>query len=178
MIPVVTTPRLTLRPFQTGDVPELHSTLQAAGVLRYFPSTKPPSFEAVERLIQGQHDHWEQHGYGWWAVTMGASQGDLLGWCGLGYLTETDEVEVAYLMGKPYWGRGLATEAAREALRFGFEKLRVEEIVGIVHPENKASQRVLAKLGLLFLEENRYFGMDVHRYRIDLAQYTGVAAAR
>jgi RimJ/RimL family protein N-acetyltransferase len=76
------------------------------------------------------------------------------------------EVEVDFLLGKSYWGKGYATEAGEAALNFAFEKLGLDEIVGIVHPENKASRRVLEKLGLRLTSRTRYFGMDVCRYAV------------
>ena len=172
LIPTFTTARLTLRPFTEDDVEPLRRVMGDREVLRYFPSSDPPSRERIERLIQFQLRHWEEHGYGWWAVMLQreAQLGEplvelpLIGWAGLQYLPETDETEVGYLLGKPYWGRGLATEAARESVRFGFEDLGIETIVGVVHPENIASQRVLEKAGLSFVEEANYFGMDVRRY--------------
>jgi ribosomal-protein-alanine N-acetyltransferase len=145
-------------------------------VLRYFPNTDPPARDQVERLIQGQLKHWKQHGYGWWAVcaadlAVDAAQlpsvppsAPLIGWAGLQYLPETDETEVGYLLDRGYWGRGLATEAARTSVQFGFEYLGMKTIVGIVHPENIASQRVLEKAGLAYVERAHYFGMDVYRY--------------
>jgi len=96
---------------------------------------------------------------------------EFIGWCGLQYLPETEEVEVAYLLGKAYWGKGIATEAAQASLRYGFEDLGLESIVGIVHLENKASQRVLEKLGLTFVEQANYFGMECYRYLIERSSY-------
>jgi ribosomal-protein-alanine N-acetyltransferase len=137
-------------------------------VLRYFPTSQPPPRDRVERLIQAQLEHWDQHGYGWWAVIAGPREGEgtLIGWAGLQYLPETDETEVGYLLDRAYWGRGLATEAARESVRFGFEERALPSIVGVVHPENIASQRVLEKAGLAYVEAAHYFGMDVYRYLI------------
>jgi len=156
-------------------------------VMRYFPNPDPPARDQVERLIQFQLSHWKQHGYGWWAVCasdvaahsalerLGVPQNPpqnpsrnaaLIGWAGLQYLPETGEIEVGYLLGRDYWGRGLATEAARTSVQFGFEDLGIETIVGIVHPENIASQRVLEKAGLAYVERAHYFGMDVYRYLV------------
>ena len=73
-------------------------------------------------------------------------------------------MEVGYLLSRRHWGQGLATEGAQAALRFGVETLQLGSIVGIVHPENIASQRVLAKAGLTFINEADYFGMHVCRY--------------
>lgn len=163
--------------------------LAEEGVLRYFPVTTPPPLERVRRLVSGQLDHWDERGYGWWAVESrvsdltrvsgparvrdeGPVEGPLIGWAGLTYLPETDEIEVAYLLGKPFWGRGLATEAARASLRYGFEHLEIETIVGIVHPDNLASRRVLEKVGLSFVERAHYFGMDVLRYTLDRSAWS------
>jgi RimJ/RimL family protein N-acetyltransferase len=55
--------------------------------------------------------------------------------------------------GSEFWGRGLATEAGREALQHGFEHLGLQEIVAFTLPANKRSRRVMEKLGLVFSEE-------------------------
>lgn len=164
-IPIRKTAHLVLRPFTEVDLDPLYQVMNDREVLRYFPSSDPPSRAQIERLIQFQLKHWEKHGYGWWAVAVADSPNPpLIGWAGLQYLPETDEIEVGYLLDKAHWGRGLATEAARESVRFGFDDLGIETIVGVVHPENIASQRVLEKTGLTFVEETNYFGMDVRRY--------------
>jgi len=147
-------------------------------VLRYFPSPLPPPYERVERLVQEQLDHWQDHGYGWWALEVRRTgdalrrPGVFIGWAGLQYLPETDETEVGYLLGTAYWGQGLATEAARESVRFGFEELDLPEIVGIVHPDNVASQRVLEKAGLSRVERTVYFNMDCYRYAARRSAWT------
>jgi ribosomal-protein-alanine N-acetyltransferase len=174
-IPTIKTDRLILRPFTEHDAEGLHRILAQEGVLRYFPSTDPPPLDRVQKFIVAQLARWEEHGFGWWAVEP-KSKGGIIGWNGLQYLTETEEVEIAYLLAKPPWGKGLATEGAREGLKYGFETLELERIVGIVHPENIASQRVLEKLGLTFANEAEYFGMNVYRYVIDIAAYTRVIA--
>jgi ribosomal-protein-alanine N-acetyltransferase len=167
-IPTRTTAHLTLRPFSEDDVDPLHAVMSDPEVLRYFPSSNPPTREQIERLIRFQLKHWDQHGYGWWAVCVSGPDGEtpLIGWAGLQYLPETDEIEVGYLLDKAHWGRGLATEAASSSVRFGFDDLGIETLIGVVHPENVASQRVLEKTGLSFVERSNYFGMDVFRYTI------------
>jgi RimJ/RimL family protein N-acetyltransferase len=176
-IPTITTSRLALRPFTERDVEPLHTILGAEGILRYFPQTDPPSRERVERLIAGQLKHWQEWGYGWWAVEPRPGN-ELAGWAGLQYLPDTDEVEVGYLLGKSYWGRGLATEAAGASLGYGFARLEVQEIVGIVHPENVASQRVLEKIGMRFVERAEYFGMECKRYLMEREAFEGARACR
>jgi RimJ/RimL family protein N-acetyltransferase/N-acetylglutamate synthase-like GNAT family acetyltransferase len=162
-IPTLTTPRLTLRPFTEADVEPLHRILNEDGILRYFPRPEPPDLARVQHLVGGQLQHWEEHGLGWWAVEL-RSTGELLGWNGLQYLPDTEEVEVGYLLSRRRWGQGLATEGAQAALRFGIETPRLGSIIGVVHPENIASQRVLEKAGLTLINEADYFGMHVCRY--------------
>jgi len=175
-IPIVTTDRLVLRAFTDEDVEPLHALLGTGDVMRYFPNTSPPPLEAVRRLVSGQLKHWEKYGYGWWAVEL-PGQASLIGWNGLGLLPETGEVEVAYLLGKAFWGQGYATEGARASVRFGFRTIGLESIIAIVHPENTASQHVVEKLGMSFVDRNRYFGMDCYRYSLDRASYDGAAYA-
>ena len=165
-VPTFETDRLRLRPFTLEDSSGLHKILSVEGVLRYYPSSDPPDLERVQRLITRQLDHWEEHGFGWWAVE-DITNKQLIGWSGLQYLPETDEIEIGYLLARPYWGKGLATEGARIGIEFGFKQLEIPTIIGIVHPENLASQRVLEKIGLVFQEEAEYFGMRCYKYLVE-----------
>jgi ribosomal-protein-alanine N-acetyltransferase len=176
-IPTIPTSRLILRAFTKEDVGPLHRILGEEDVLRYFPNTKPPSQDQVGKLISAQLKHWTEHGYGWWAVEP-RRENELIGWSGLQFLPETKEVEVAYLLGKAFWGKGLATEAAQASLQFGFENFELESIVAIVHPENIASQRVIEKLGMSFVDRTHYFGMDCYRYTIDRSSFGSQVVAK
>jgi ribosomal-protein-alanine N-acetyltransferase len=82
-------------------------------------------------------------------------------------LPETEDVEIGYLLAKSFWGQGLATEGGHVGIKYGFESLGLKRIIGLVHPENKASQRVLKKLGLNFVDRAEYFGMELLRYWVD-----------
>jgi ribosomal-protein-alanine N-acetyltransferase len=173
-VPTITTERLLLRPFTEQDADPLYDILATEGVLRYFPNPDPWPRDRVGRFVAFQIKHWEDHGFGWWAVEP-RGKGELIGWNGLQYLPDTDEVEIGYLLAKDYWGQGLATEGAWPGLQFGFETLGLERIVAVVHPENTASQRVTAKLGMSFTNEADYFGMHVYRYEIKAAAYRRMA---
>ena len=165
-IPIIKTSRLILRAFTKEDIAPFHHILSEKKVVRYFPKSTPPSLEGVENMLTEQLKHWAKYGYGWWAVEA-QIESKFIGWCGLQYLPETREVEVAYLLNQSYWGKGLATEGAQASLKYGFDELGLKNIVGIVHPENGASQRVLEKLGMEFTEETQYFGMDCYHYLIN-----------
>jgi len=169
-IPTLTTERLLLRPFSAADAGPLQQILSDKVVLRYMPTTEPPDRRRVGRLIEQQLGHWAEHQFGWWAVERRAEPG-LIGWCGLTHLPETGQDEVAYLFGRAYWGRGYASEAARASLEFGFAQRDLKQIIGLTHPENVASQNVLKKLGLTFVDQICCFGMTCRRYSIEAEEF-------
>jgi ribosomal-protein-alanine N-acetyltransferase len=164
------TDRLILRGFQPGDREPLHAILSDRDVIRYLPRSEPWPLEIVQKVMNRQAEHWEIHGYGWYAVECQAD-GELIGWCGLGYLDETQEVEIKYLLKKSHWGLGYATEGARTCLDAGFQQLGLDEIVGLVFPENQTSRHVIQKLGLTFTGNLPYFGFDLDRYAITKTAY-------
>jgi ribosomal-protein-alanine N-acetyltransferase len=156
-VQIIRTPRLILREFTSHDLEALHAVVSDREVIRFMPTTEPWPEDTVQMLIERVNRHWVEHGFGCWAVDF-QDGGELLGWCGLNLLSETDEVEIKYLLKRSHWGVGLATEAARPCLEHAFGELNLETIVGLVHPDNRASQRVLEKIGLTFRNKARYFG--------------------
>ncbi len=85
------------------------------------------------------------HGFSLW-VAREKSTGAVVGDCGLQPLElPSPDVELGYRLGRRHWGRGLATEAATACLRTRFEKLGLNRIVAVAHPDNAASPRVLEK---------------------------------
>jgi ribosomal-protein-alanine N-acetyltransferase len=164
-IPKIKTERLTLRGFAPKDLDRLVAILGTTEVMRYMPGGEPFSRERAQKTFNGIFDHWEQHGFGWWAVVCRADA-QLIGWCGLTFVKELDETEVAYLLDEPYWGRGYATEGARASLRYGFEKLQLDRIIALAHTENVASQRVMQKNRMLYETKLHLWGLDLVQYAI------------
>ena len=162
IIPTFETPGLILRPWKLDDAQGLFRILQEPNILKYFP---PTSFtlETTQRYINHQLNHWQEYGYGHWAVTL-KDDGHLVGWNGLEYLPETNETEVAYLLSHQVWGHGYATQAARTAVRFGLQTAGLHAIIGLVHPENAGSIHVLEKCGLTFLDRKVYWGLEMFRF--------------
>jgi [ribosomal protein S5]-alanine N-acetyltransferase len=117
----------------------------------------------LERLIE----HQKQHGFSLWAVT-DVQSATVMGDCGLIlYAHEGPEIELGFRLGKPYWGKGYATEAARAWVAHGFGLLGLDRIVAATHPENAASQRVLEKVGMRFERMDVYDGERVRLYAIE-----------
>ena len=167
--PIVETERFTLRGFASEDLDRLAEMLGDPAVMRYMPGDEPWPREAAEKELNGIMGHWDRHGYGRWAV-VDREGGGVIGWCGLGFLPEIGETEVAYLLDKDYWNRGIATEAARISLRHGFEEAGLGRIIALAFPKNGASRRVMEKIGMA------YEGM-IHIWRLDLVIYSIVRDA-
>jgi ribosomal-protein-alanine N-acetyltransferase len=174
-IPTIDTERLTLRPLYSADAETLHRIYQVDGVLRYFPNPKPPALDKLQHFIESQENHWGRYGYGNWGI-LPRGEKEIVGWAGLQFIEDTAETEVGFLLDKPFWGRGYATEIAEVSLRFGFDKKNLEKIIGLVHPENLASQRVLEKCGLRKIDQKVYFGIELFRYWILRADFTRLDA--
>ena len=162
-IPVLTTARLKLRPFTKRDAFSLYKILQQPDILEFFPQTAAPTMKKVEKIIASQLNQYEQHHYGTWAVEIIHDPG-LIGWCGLNYLPETGEEEVAYLISQDFQGNGYATECACASLDYGFQKIGMERIICLTHPQNHASRRVAEKIGMTFLDRRVYWGLELLRY--------------
>lgn len=161
----LTTERLILRLFTMNDIEDLFAITNETDIFRYFPTKTGWTIEKTERSIFHQIQHWDKYGYGQMAVTL-TDSGKLMGWCGLEFLPETNETEVGYLLSKAFWGKGYATEAAKESVKFGVENVGLKEIIGLTDPENIASQKVLQKCGMTFTRRQVYFGMEMFRYAI------------
>ncbi len=172
MTVIITTERLILRPLKESDATIFHQLLAEDGVLRYFPKSDPPPLASVQSLIANQAKHWAEHGYGLWGVEL-RQDGRFMGRSGLQWLPDTQEIEIDFLLGRPFWGKGYGSEAGRAGLKFGFEEVGAKSIVGIVHPENEASIGLLEKLRLKLTRRTEYFGMDVYRYEIQRKDYMG-----
>lgn len=169
-IPTIETPNLILRAWRAEDADRWHELLQEEDILRYFPNPKPPRREKADEYIAHHRSHWDQYGYGHWAVVT-RSDRRLIGWNGLEYLPELRQTELAYLLSREVWGRGYATEAARAAVKFGFDKAGLDLIIGLVHPDNAGSVRVLEKCGMSFADRLSLWGLEMSRYRVTRPVY-------
>jgi ribosomal-protein-alanine N-acetyltransferase len=167
----VRTERLLLRRYLPEDLDAWHAQIFAdPEVMRNLPGGQPVPREQLDGAYERGAKHWETHRYGVWVVCDGDTE-ELIGHCGLLYLDEIAETEVVYALGRRYWGRGLATEAAGAALEFGFTRTRLERIIALAVPANIASRRVMEHLGMRYEAETRMFDLDLVRYAIDRAGF-------
>ena len=166
----IETERLLLRPFATDDLDDFALLCADPEVMRFIGDGKPQSRERAEIRFNALIKHGNDHGFAPFAVTT-KSGSDFAGFCGLQHLDSTPEIEVGYRLRKRFWGMGLATEAARASLRFGFEELALDRIVAVVQPQNIASCRVIEKIGLRYVRDARFYETNVRYYATSREEY-------
>lgn len=149
---VLETDRLVLRHLTTGDLDALAVLYADPDVRRYFPDGTRTYDETREELEWIIDVYYGRYGYGLWATILKES-GAFIGRCGLlpWEINGQTEVEVAYLLDKELWGRGLATEAAQAIADHAFASMPVHRLICLVDPGNDASRRVAEKIGMTML---------------------------
>jgi RimJ/RimL family protein N-acetyltransferase len=153
---VVETERLVLRAWRPEDRAPLAQINGDPEVMRWIGSGRVLGRGLSDDLVHRFEREWDERGHGLWAVAWrdggGDGGGELLGFCGLtapAFLPEVlPAVEIGWRLARGAWGRGVATEAGRAALAFGFGELGMREIIALVAPENGRSLRVAEKLGM------------------------------
>ena len=157
---ILETKRLILRRQAPSDLDDLWALYCDPEITKYIPDAPRTREEAREELEWHRNGHPRNPDLGLWA-TVHKESGKFIGRCGLlpWNIGGQQEVEVAYTISRGYWGQGLATEAARAILHYGFENLSLPRLVSLIEPENIASQRVAEKIGMTFekrVDEGEY----------------------
>lgn len=165
-IPILETPRLRLLPWQPDDWLQLKPIAQDAEVMRYISNGQPWPDERIREFVARQAACFASRGFCLWRLIEKLTQ-EMIGFCGLQPLAETQEIEIGWWLARAWWGNGLATEAAREALRDAFERAGLQRIVAIAQPENLASIHVMEKIGMRFERETTHRGFRVVLYAIE-----------
>ena len=147
--PIIETERLELRPLAMDDLDALALIYADPEVRKYFPEGTLTREETREELAWIIDVYYAEHGFGLWATTFKQTN-DFIGRCGLlpWTIEGRSEVEVAYLLARDHWGRGLGTEAARAILAYGFDELRLPRLISLIDPANRASVNVARKIGM------------------------------
>lgn len=154
MVEYLETTRLQLRPFSLADVDDLHRLWTEHSVRKFLWDDQIISHDTTVEVIEACIKSFAEHGFGYWTISF-KDQSEKIGFCGLRHFQETGasstEVELMYGLAPEYWGNGLATEAAQEMLRYGFEQVGLERIYAGADPPNTASFRVMERIGMKFL---------------------------
>lgn len=143
----IQTSRLYLREFNLADAPMVYEMHQDPEITRYTGDPLPwSSIAHTEKILVDAILPQYKNGIGRWAVYLNDSD-TFIGWCGLKDIGE--EIDLGYRYIRAWWGKGFATEAAEAVLAYGISK-KLPNIIGRAAIENKASVKVLEKIGLTF----------------------------
>jgi ribosomal-protein-alanine N-acetyltransferase len=145
--PRLCTSRLELRPCGFDDLAVLHALWTDPDVRRWLWDDVVIPRERVAQVIEESLGSFDAHGFGVWVIRERTAE-EPIGFAGLRFVEGSGEIELLYGLAPARWGAGLATEAARAVLSCAFDKLDLERIVGRVDTPNRASVRVLERLGM------------------------------
>jgi ribosomal-protein-alanine N-acetyltransferase len=158
------TSRLLLARMRDGDLEDLVRMHRDPQVMATLGGIR--AADETAQFLERQLVHWATHGFGWWLVR-DLLTGRFIGRGGLRHVTVNDraEVEVGYGLMPESWGRGLATELAHESVRVGFEELHRPDLVSFTLPTNRASRRVMEKVGFCYERDVVYGDLPHVLYR-------------
>ena len=168
------TPRLLLERIGIRDLPDIERMQADAQTMATLGGVRDPA--ATRGMVEAWIAHWEQHGFGLW-IARDLATGAFAGRGGLKHTVVGDrpEIEVAYGFVPAFWGRGLATELAEASVRAGFEELRLDDLVCFTLTTNRASQRVMEKVGFAFEREVEHANLRHRLYRLHAAAWRDLA---
>ena len=145
----VETARLLLRRWREPDLAPFARLNADPAVMEFLPRLL--TCEESDAFAARIEAHFEAHGFGLWAAELHATA-EFIGFIGLAIprfeAAFTPCVEIGWRLAQAHWGHGLATEAARAVARYGFENLKLPELVSFTVPANTRSRRVMEKLGM------------------------------
>lgn len=165
MITVFETPRLIGRQFTEDDASLILLLNSDTEVVKYLHEPILESAgQAQEILLNIILPQYEKR-LGRWAVHT-KTDSRFIGWCGLKYRPELDEIDLGFRFLRSEWGKGYATESALETLNYGFQTLDLKLITGRAHIDNTASNRVLQKIGMVYQSEGIVDDCPVKTYHL------------
>jgi RimJ/RimL family protein N-acetyltransferase len=162
---IAETDRLLLRHFHIVDGEAMDRVFGDAEVMQYSSGVRDSAWvgDWLRRCLENYYQKW---GFGLWAIVEKSSR-QTIGFCGLSRFEDIGglpETEIGYRLARPYWGRGLATEAARAVRDYAFEFLGMTRLISIIDARNAASIRVAEKIGMRFEKDVIFRGLPNRVY--------------
>jgi ribosomal-protein-alanine N-acetyltransferase len=158
------TPRLLMRQFLEEDAEAMYWLNADPEVIKY---TGDPPFKDIEQSLELIKNYSQYEKYKMGRLTLIVKEtNEIIGWCGLKYHENSDEVDIGYRLKRSAWGKGYATEAAEVCIKDGFERLKLKNIVGQAMKDNLSSIKVFQKLGMTYVKDFVCGGQPSVFYRI------------
>ena len=159
------TERLILRELMAGDDVAMFEMDADPEVHKYVGKTPVTDISRTRDVITFVRQQYTDNGIGRWATVL-KETGEFVGWAGLKLMKEPLEgydtyYDLGYRLLRKHWSKGYATEAAVASVRYGFETLKLEEILARVNCDNTASRNVLEKAGLKYIN-TRHLDGELH----------------
>ena len=162
---IIETDRLLLREFILDDAEKFYQLNLNPNVIRYTGNTTFKSIDEAKSFLENYNDY-KANGYGRWAVIHKKSN-EFIGWCGLKSGELENETDIGFRFFEEEWNKGYATESATACLKYGFEVLKLNRIIGRAMKENIASIKVLEKIGLVYETDCIFENKEAVIYKIE-----------
>lgn len=159
--------RLIFRDWTATDLEPFHVICSDPAVMQFVGDGEPWSSERAKQWIERASEMVKKHGYCQWALVLRETSA-LIGYCG--FVPADESAEIGWRLAKGFWGRGLATEAARTMLKHGFDCLGFHRVIAKVQPPNRASIRVCEKLGMKSEGRFQRDGREITLYSISASR--------
>ena len=163
---VFETERLILDAWQSADWTAFRPIATDPEVMRYITGGVPWTDEQIRDFVERQVKLYSERGFCRWKVVEKSTR-EAIGFCGVGYWRDNPEPEIGWWLARRCWGRGLATEAARVALRDAFERVRLPRVISVAMVGNTSSIHIMQKLGLEFETGFESDGVRLVRYAMN-----------
>lgn len=154
---VIETDRLLLRPLQLSDAKALFEMDKNPAVHKYLWQTPTTEIDETITIIKNVRNQYERNNIGRFATVI-KDTNEFIGWTGIKYIDDhiengnTNFYDYGYRLKEKFWNKGFTTEASLAWLDHGFKTMKIDKINAYTHAENGASNHILQKLGMRFIE--------------------------
>lgn len=162
---ILETERLYLRAFDLSDAEKFYELNLNPNVIKFTGNSAFKNIEEAKSFLEDYNDY-KINGYGRWAV-INKTSNQFIGWCGLKYNEIENETDIGFRFFEKEWNKGYATESSTACLKYGFEILKLHRIIGRAMKENKASIKVLEKIGLTYESDCMFENNEAVIYKIE-----------
>jgi RimJ/RimL family protein N-acetyltransferase len=155
---IIETERLILRPFELSDAEDMFAMDSNPIVHKYLWQTPSKEIAETIKVIEYLQKQYQENKIGRFATILKETN-EFIGWTGIKYINDHEEngntnfYDYGYRLDEKFWNKGYATEASIAWLDYGFQEMKIEKMNAYTHFENGASNHILQKVGMTFMED-------------------------